>query len=177
MSQWIDRCHFGDCPNTMRTLAVAGVKVQTIVTLVNSCTLQVIDRNRGMTAVHDGSPHFISRFTSLGLTFIEIELERLEGSCEIPMPHINTGTTNVAGKPESTIRTNRRAKGMVDQYRHDVDLEAAVLDAVPHGHLLPILFCKRFTSAHHRFYLSFDMLIKPSKDMRSAFAVRKSRVP
>lgn len=32
MSNWIDRCHFGDCRETMRAMAADGVKVQTIVT-------------------------------------------------------------------------------------------------------------------------------------------------
>ncbi|WP_235851213.1 hypothetical protein [Paraburkholderia piptadeniae] len=161
MSQWIDGCHFGDCRDTRRAMIVAGVKVQTIVMLVNSRTLQVNDRNRGMAAVHDGSPHFISRFASLRLSFIHVVFERLEGSCEIPMPQINTGTANVAGKPESIIGTNGRAASMVDQYRHDVDLEAAVLDAVPHEHLL-ILRCERYTSAGHRPYSSFAVLINLS---------------
>lgn len=32
MNQWIDRCHFGDCRDTMRAMIADGVKVQTIVT-------------------------------------------------------------------------------------------------------------------------------------------------
>jgi site-specific DNA-methyltransferase (cytosine-N4-specific) len=32
MSNWIDRCHFGDCRDTMRAMIADGVKVQTIVT-------------------------------------------------------------------------------------------------------------------------------------------------
>ncbi|RSB74336.1 DNA-methyltransferase [Burkholderia multivorans] len=32
MSDWIDRCHFGDCRDTMRAMTADGVKVQTIVT-------------------------------------------------------------------------------------------------------------------------------------------------
>lgn len=32
MNQWIDRCHFGDCRETMRAMIADGVKVQTIVT-------------------------------------------------------------------------------------------------------------------------------------------------
>lgn len=32
MSTWIDRCHFGDCRDTMRAMIADGVKVQTIVT-------------------------------------------------------------------------------------------------------------------------------------------------
>jgi site-specific DNA-methyltransferase (cytosine-N4-specific) len=32
MSNWIDKCHFGDCRDTMRAMIAAGVKVQTIVT-------------------------------------------------------------------------------------------------------------------------------------------------
>ncbi|WP_347558547.1 site-specific DNA-methyltransferase [Robbsia sp. KACC 23696] len=31
-SQWVDRCHFGDCRNTMHAMIADGVKVQTIVT-------------------------------------------------------------------------------------------------------------------------------------------------
>src|SRR4051812_25781876 len=33
MSNWIDKCHFGDCRETMRAMIADGVKVQTIVTL------------------------------------------------------------------------------------------------------------------------------------------------
>jgi hypothetical protein len=50
---------------------------------------------------------------------------------------------------------------MVDQYRHDIDREAAGLDAVPHERL-PILCCERFASAGHRLYSSFAVLIKLS---------------
>ncbi|GAB7525366.1 DNA-methyltransferase [Paraburkholderia sp. 2C] len=32
MSDWIDRCHFGDCRDTMRAMIADGVKAQTIVT-------------------------------------------------------------------------------------------------------------------------------------------------
>jgi DNA modification methylase len=32
VSNWIDRCHFGDCRDTMRAMIADGVKVQTIVT-------------------------------------------------------------------------------------------------------------------------------------------------
>lgn len=32
MSKWLDRCHFGDCRDTMRAMIADGVKVQTIVT-------------------------------------------------------------------------------------------------------------------------------------------------
>lgn len=32
MSNWIDKCHFGDCRDTMRAMIADGVKVQTIVT-------------------------------------------------------------------------------------------------------------------------------------------------
>lgn len=32
MTEWIDRCHFGDCRDTMRAMIADGVKVQTIVT-------------------------------------------------------------------------------------------------------------------------------------------------
>jgi site-specific DNA-methyltransferase (cytosine-N4-specific) len=32
MKQWIDKCHFGDCRDTMRAMIADGVKVQTIVT-------------------------------------------------------------------------------------------------------------------------------------------------
>jgi DNA modification methylase len=32
MSNWIDRCHFGDCRDTMRAMIADGVKVQTIIT-------------------------------------------------------------------------------------------------------------------------------------------------
>jgi DNA modification methylase len=32
MSNWIDKCHFGDCRETMRAMIADGVKVQTIVT-------------------------------------------------------------------------------------------------------------------------------------------------
>lgn len=32
MNQWIDKCHFGDCRDTMRKMIADGVKVQTIVT-------------------------------------------------------------------------------------------------------------------------------------------------
>lgn len=30
--QWMDKCHFGDCRDTMRAMIADGVKVQTIVT-------------------------------------------------------------------------------------------------------------------------------------------------
>lgn len=32
MSEWIDKCHFGDCRETMRAMIADGMKVQTIVT-------------------------------------------------------------------------------------------------------------------------------------------------
>jgi hypothetical protein len=32
MNHWIDKCHFGDCRDTMRAMIADGVKVQTIVT-------------------------------------------------------------------------------------------------------------------------------------------------
>lgn len=32
MSDWIDKCHFGDCRDTMRAMIADGVKVQTIIT-------------------------------------------------------------------------------------------------------------------------------------------------
>jgi hypothetical protein len=63
VSQRTDRCHFGDCRDTLRAMITAGVKVQTIVTLLNLARYRSTTEIVGWRPATMDRPHFISRFT------------------------------------------------------------------------------------------------------------------